>query len=284
MGMNDRLITLLQRFTLHIAPIRPTPLPQPVAPDTTLPGQPGWMHLLLRGPVQLDGVGDAQPTVGRHQWLQPALVWLPAPRAHTLRPLSDQGTTLLSAPVHFGDPALNPLIDALPEVLVLPRREMTGPMAATWTLLVNEHEAAGCAHGEVLARLAEVLLLQALRRTVEGARGRVGLLGALSDDRLRRVLDAIHAHPEHPWTLESLAAEAGLSRTALATQFRATVGVPPGDYLTGWRLRLARTLLAQGRAVKEVADTVGYTSPAALTRVFTQRLGHPPTHWWTDRR
>lgn len=282
--MNDRLTTLLQRFALHIAPIRPTPLPTPVSPDTTLPAQPGWLHLLLRGPVQLEGLGDTQPAVGRHQWLQPALVWLPAPLAHTLRPLSDQGTTLLSAPVHFGDPALNPLVDALPPVLVLPRREMTGPMAATWTLLVNEHEAAGCAHGEVLARLAEVLLLQALRRTVEGARGRVGLLGALSDDRLRRVLDAMHARPERPWTLDTLAAEAGLSRTALATQFRAAVGVPPGDYLTGWRLRLARTLLAQGRAVKEVAEAVGYTSPAALTRVFTQRLGHPPTHWWNEHR
>jgi len=281
--MHDRLTTLLQRFALHAAPIRPTPLPKPVSPDTTLPAQPGWLHLLLRGPVQLEGVGDTQPAAGRHQWLQPALVWLPAPLAHTLRPLSDQGTTLLSAPVHFGDPALNPLIEALPPVLVVLQHDMTGTMAATWALLVHEYEAAGCGHGEVLARLAEVLLLLALRRAVDGARGQVGLLGALSDAHLRRALDALHARPEHPWTLDTLAAEAGLSRTALATQFRTAVGTTPGDYLTSWRLRMARTLLAQGRAVKDVAEAVGYTSPAALTRVFTQRLGHPPTHWWSAR-
>jgi AraC-like DNA-binding protein len=135
----------------------------------------------------------------------------------------------------------------------------------------------------VLARLAEVLLLQTLRRAVETARGQVGLLGALSDAHLQRALEALHARPGHPWTLDTLAAEAGLSRTALATQFRTAVGIPPGDYLTGWRLRMARTLLAQGRAVKDVAEAVGYTSPAALTRVFTQRLGHPPTHWWNAR-
>jgi AraC-like DNA-binding protein len=133
----------------------------------------------------------------------------------------------------------------------------------------------------VLARLAEVLLLQTLRRAVEQARGQVGLLGALSEERLGRVLNAVHAQPGAPWTLQTLAAETGWSRTMLATRFRAAVGVPPGDYLTDWRLRVARMRLAQGWAVKDVAKAVGYTSPAALTRVCTQRLGAPPTQWWT---
>ena len=65
----------------------------------------------------------------------------------------------------------------------------------------------------------------------------------------------------------------------LATQFRAAVGVPPGDYLTDWRLRVARLRLAEGWSVKDVAAAVGYASPAALTRVCTQRLGAPPTRW-----
>lgn len=270
--MNDALTTLLQRFALNADTIRPTPLSASLTPDTDLPHRPGWLHLLLRGPVQIEP----------HQaLLQPALLWLPAPAAHTLRALSDSGATLLSAPVRFGDPALNPLIGALPPLIVVPQREMPRPMAATWALLVSEYEAGASAHGEVLTRLAEVLLLQVLRQAVDEARGRVGLLGALADARLRRVLDAVHTRPEAPWTLQTMASEAGLSRTVLATQFRAVVGVPPGDYLTDWRLRVARTLLAQGWPVKQVAEAVGYTSPAALTRVFTQRLGAPPTHWWT---
>jgi AraC-like DNA-binding protein len=273
--MNDCLTTLLQHFPLNAGTIRPTPLSAPITPATDLPHRPGWLHLLLRGPVQIE---PHQPL------LQPALVWLPAPTAHTLRALSDGGATLLSAPVRFGDPALNPLIGALPPLLVVPVREMPRPMAAAWALLVSEHEAAACAHGEVLARLAEVLLLQTLRRAVEQARGQVGLLGALSEERLGRVLNAVHAQPGAPWTLQTLAAETGWSRTMLATRFRAAVGVPPGEYLTDWRLRVARMRLAQGWAVKDVAEAVGYASPAALTRVCTQRLGAPPTRWWKDCR
>ena len=277
--MNDRLTTLLQRFELNAGPVRPTPLSAPVTPDTTLPAQHGWLHLLLRGPVQIDGSTEAPTGIARQQLLQPALLWLPAPAAHTLRTMSDRGATLLSAPVRFGDPALNPLIGALPPLVVVPQREMPRPMAATWALLVSEYEAAADAHGDVLSRLADVLLIQTLRLVTEQARGQVGLLGALSDARLRRVLDALHARPGEPWTLQTLAAEAGWSRTMLATRFRAAVGVPPGDYLTDWRLRVARTLLAKGLAVKDVAAAVGYTSPAALTRVFAQRLGASPTQW-----
>ncbi len=272
--MHDSLATLLQHFPLNTGSIHPTPLPAPIPPETAGPHRPGWLHLLLRGPVQIE---PHQPL------LQPALVWLPAPTAHTLRPLSDGGATLLSTPVRFGDPALNPLIGALPPLVVVPVRDMPRPMAAAWALLVGEYEAAAGAHGEVLARLAEVLVLQTLRQAVEQARGQVGLLGALSDERLRRVLDAVHARPGEPWTLQTLAAETGWSRTVLATRFRAVVGVPPGDYLTDWRLRVARMRLAQGWAVKDVAEAVGYTSPAALTRVCTQRLGCPPTHWWAAR-
>lgn len=273
--MNDRLTTLLQHFPLNAGPFSPTPMSGPITPATDLPQRPGWLHLLLRGPVQVE---PHQPL------LQPALLWLPAPTAHTLRPLSDSGATLLSTPVYFGDPALNPLIGALPPLIVVPQREMPRPMAAAWALLVSEHEAAACAHGEVLARLAEVLLLQVLRRAVEDARGQVGLLGALSDERLQRVLDAIHARPGEPWTLQTLAAEAGWSRTLLATRFRAVVGVPPGDYLTDWRLRVARRRLAQGWAVKDVAEAVGYGSSSALPRVCVQRLGAPPARWWTAGR
>jgi AraC-like DNA-binding protein len=269
--MHDCLTPLFQHFPLNVGPIRPTPLSATSPPDTDHPDHAGWLHLLLRGPVQM----DVHPPV-----LQPALVWQPSPAPHTLRPLSDDGALLLSAPVRFGDPVLNPLIGALPPLIVVPQREMPRPMAATWTLLVGEHEAAACAHGEILVRLAEVLLLQTLRRAVEQARGQTGLLGALSDERLRRVLDALHARPGEPWTLQTLAAEAGWSRTMLATRFQAVVGVPPGDYLTDWRLRVARMRLAQGWAVKDVAQAVGYASSSALTRVCTQRLGAPPTRWW----
>jgi AraC-like DNA-binding protein len=268
--MIDCLSPLLRHFPLNVGPVRPLPLSTPVTPEANALRPQGWLYLLLRGPLQI--------TPGS-TLLQPALVWRPTPGPHTLRPLSDQGTTLLAAPVHFGDPTLNPLIGALPTETVVAHREMPHAMATTWALLVGEFEAADLAHGEMLVHLAEVLLRLLLRGAVEQARGQAGLLGALSDGRLQRVLNAMHTHPGIPWTLQSLAAEAGCSRTALAAQFRAAVGVPPGDYLTDWRLRVARMRLAEGWPVNAVAQAVGYTSPAALTRVCSQRLGAPPSHW-----
>jgi len=76
-----------------------------------------------------------------------------------------------------------------------------------------------------------------------------------------------------------MAAQAGMSRARFAAHFARTVGVPPGDYLTGWRLGLARTLLRKGLPVKQVAAEVGYASPGAFGRVFLQRVGATPTHW-----
>jgi len=68
-------------------------------------------------------------------------------------------------------------------------------------------------------------------------------------------------------------------RARFAAHFKRTVGVPPGEYLTGWRLGLARTLLRKGLPVNQVATDVGYASTGAFGRVFLQRVGATPTHW-----
>lgn len=279
--MNDRLAALLRRFPLDAGPVRPLGLPQGFTSATDV--HAGRLHLLLRGAVQLDSPDDAPAPLARQQWLQPVLLWLPGPVAHRLGAISDRGTTVLSAAVQVGDPALNPLVGALPAVIAQPQRTLSRPLAATWALITSEFEAGACAHAEVLQRLADVLLRQLLREQLDAARRGGGLLAALSDEALRRTLDAMHDHPEQPWTLATLAAQAGLSRTALAERFRAVVGTTPMDYLTDWRLRLARGRLGQGCTLAETAAAVGYSTPATLSRVFLQRLGHPPGHWQPRR-
>jgi AraC-like DNA-binding protein len=89
----------------------------------------------------------------------------------------------------------------------------------------------------------------------------------------------VHADPARAWTLASMAAEAGMSRARFAAHFAQIVGVPPGEYLTGWRLGLARTMLRRGLPVKQVAVEVGYANASALGRVFSQRLGQSPARW-----
>ena len=70
-----------------------------------------------------------------------------------------------------------------------------------------------------------------------------------------------------------------MSRARFALNFRARVGATPLDYLTDWRISVAQTLLRRGKPLKAVAPAVGYTSPVALTRVFTRRLGLSPAAW-----
>lgn len=112
------------------------------------------------------------------------------------------------------------------------------------------------------------------QRLVDG-----GLMAGLADPRLHKALAAVHAEPSRAWTLVSMAAKAGMSRARFAAHFVQCVGVPPGEYLTGWRLGLARTLLRRGLPVKQVAAEVGYASASALGRVFAQRLGSSPMAW-----
>lgn len=285
MLLKDRLSALLARFPLNAGPAGRSELFSTLTLEPAPPLEAGQLHLLLRGSLQIGclepspGSGPGSETAPPLQLLQPALVWWPAPAAHTLTPMSDRGATVLSVPVRFGPAGLNPLLDALPSRLVLLRSEMTGPLATLWDLMAREADDSSCGQDVVLPRLGEALLVQVLRQVLDEARGRSGLLGTLSDPRLLLVLDAIHARPHEPWTLELLAGSAGLSRTALATTFTQAMGVTLGDYMTDWRLRLARVLLGQKRAVKDVAAAVGYRSPAALTRVFQARLGASPSAW-----
>jgi AraC-like DNA-binding protein len=127
-------------------------------------------------------------------------------------------------------------------------------------------------------RLAEYFLILLLRFAIKSG-GSQGVLAGLADQRLAGAIEAMHARPEHAWSLEELAEAAGMSRARFAAHFRYVVGMTPFDYLADWRIGIAQGLLKRGRPVKIVAPTVGYSSPAAFGRVFFQRVGATPKEW-----
>src|SRR5262249_43528955 len=107
--------------------------------------------------------------------------------------------------------------------------------------------------------------------------GKLGWLSGLVDMQVGKALSAIHDDPAHEWTVESLAAIAGLSRSAFAARFLETVGQPPLQYLTRWRLNVAADQLRVGAArISQIAPQVGYGSEAALTREFKAQFGTTP--------
>jgi AraC-like DNA-binding protein len=176
-----------------------------------------------------------------------------------------------------------PLFDALPEVLRV--RMADGPAATLLRELlrtgVRESAAASPGADSMLAKVSELMFVEALRRYVqELPPGGEGWLAGVRDVYVGRALALLHGAPSKPWTVDKLAREVALSRSALAERFTALVGESPMKYLSRWRLALAAQSLRAGRdPVGRVAERAGYDSEAAFSRAFKREFGMPPARW-----
>lgn len=125
--------------------------------------------------------------------------------------------------------------------------------------------------GQIIsARLADVLLVEAIRAYAEGeGGGPTGWLGALTDVRLGRALRAVHEDIARPWTVAEMGGTAGMSRAAFSAAFTRGVGQPPLAYVRAWRLTLAHAALTQGETdIARLAARLGYSSQSAFTHAF----------------
>lgn len=128
----------------------------------------------------------------------------------------------------------------------------------------------------VLARLVEVLLIEALR-SGGGDTASPGLLRGLADARLAAALQQMHAQPARPWTMAQLAQKAALSRSAFFERFTRVVGLAPMEYLLAWRMALAKDLLRRREfGLDEIARRVGYRSASTFSTAFSRQVGQPP--------
>jgi len=131
----------------------------------------------------------------------------------------------------------------------------------------------------VMARLLEVLLIEALRSTSDSATP-PGLVRALADARLAQALRRMHEAPARAWTMVELAQEAALSRSAFFERFSRAVGRAPMEYLLAWRMALATDLLRRGaNSIAEVAQQVGYSSASTFSVAFARHVGVPPARY-----
>lgn len=128
----------------------------------------------------------------------------------------------------------------------------------------------------VLARLVEVLLIEALRLT-QRPDAPPGLLRGLGDTQLAQAIRQMHGDPARSWTVAQLAKHAALSRSGFFDRFTRNVGLPPMEYLLAWRMALAKDLLRrQGFGLAEVAERVGYGSASTFSTAFSRYVGQPP--------
>lgn len=185
---------------------------------------------------------------------------------------SGAATVILCTDVDFKHPAADHLVALLPGVLSIPASDGDAGdwLAPIVSLLVKESLQMQPGAEAVIARLTDVLVIQAIRLWLEGnPLGQAAWLAAVEDPNVSRALSLIHRRPETGWTVGSLAKASAMSRSAFAARFTDLLGEPPMRYLTRWRMHCARSLLQRGRrSIEDVAGALGYQSAAAFSRAF----------------
>ncbi len=185
------------------------------------------------------------------------------------------------------DTLSNPLLSSLPHIFKV---DMRNDPRSAWlesSLQFAAAEAAEWRAGSaiVLARLSELLFVEAVRRCIDALPAdRKGWLAGVGDRFVGRALAMLHAQPGHSWTVDELARKVGLSRSALAQRFSDLLEQPPMQYLAHWRLQIAaQEILIGGKPLAAIAEQVGYDSEAAFNRAFKREFGMPPAGWRRSR-
>lgn len=189
-------------------------------------------------------------------------------------------TTIISGLLSFDKVSVRPLSQLLPQLIVI-KAEQARSLALHTTLELLASEMSEQAPGsEIVAnRLAEVLFVQTIRAHITAGREtcKQPWLRAIFDPKIGAALQSIHENLNKPWTVESLADAAGMSRSAFALRFKELLGQSPLDYVTEWRMQRALSLIqARDKKLVEVAQAVGYESDAAFSKAFKRVVGVAP--------
>ncbi|MBU3023631.1 AraC family transcriptional regulator [Aestuariibacter sp. A3R04] len=190
-------------------------------------------------------------------------------------------TSMVCGVLLFQHPLAIKLLGILPSSILIRRNNSTPDSIVEniADLLKSETNQIGIGAEAVIARLADIMVITAMRRYLqELGDDKTGWLGALEDDRIGKALKLIHDAPAHHWSLDELAQRIGMSRTSFANQFKKLVGNTPIEYLTEWRMSLAYSRLQLSKdSILMIGLDIGYQSEAAFSRAFKKVMGKSPT-------
>lgn len=277
----DRLSDMLDRFRVradlfHAGPLCGLHVFEPK------PGR-AFLHVLRRGSLEVRHAAGSG-AVARALYDEPTLLLYPRPIHHEFHNPPVDGSDFTCATLDFEGGACHPIVQSLPPFVALPLSAIDG-LGPSLDLLFAEAESVRCGSRLLADRLFEVVLIKVLRWVIDHpaeAGVHEGVMRGLSDPRLARALVAVHQAPAVNWSLERMAAIAGMSRSAFAATFKATTGTTPALYVTDWRVSLAATLLSAGHSAKHAAAEVGFADTAALSKSFRKRMGLSPRDWLTQ--
>jgi len=224
------------------------------------------LHLLAEGEMRLQ-----LPSTGGVDLAAPCIVVCRSDTAHTL--LAESAAAfrhLMCARALLDGPVASLLLNEFAEPRVVALGGAESSLCYVISLIAQELQTPRCGQLALLDRAGDILFIGLLRHLIACPTTSGGLLSGLADPRIARALVAIHARPQGRWTLETLAEEAGMSRTSFAQTFREVVQETPGKYLSAIRLAIARRAVQAGKGLKAAARDAGYTNAAALSRALSR--------------
>jgi AraC-like DNA-binding protein len=189
-------------------------------------------------------------------------------------------TTIVCGAVRFDHPAAQHLVRVLPRLVAVDA--WTSPqmdwLQSTLRFIAAEASELRPGGETVITRLADILVIQAIRSWIEKEAGaQAGWIGALRDRQVGRAIALVHRDPARRWTVAALASEVAMSRSAFAARFAELVGETPMGYLARWRIHVATaSLREEGATIGELAARLGYRSEAAFSRAFKRLTGVSP--------
>lgn len=217
---------------------------------------------------------------------EPSLLFYPRPMEHVFHNAPSEDSDFACATVEFEAGENHPLVRSLPAVTVLPLGDVPS-LGPALDLLFAELDEVRCGRRLLADRMFEVVLIQLYRWILDHPAELSmpnGVLVGLGDENLAPVLAAIHQAPGEPWNLSTMAREAHMARSTFAAKFKELLGQTPADYLAEWRFTVAKEQLKLGTPVAIAAANLGYSSPSAFSRAFTQRAGRSPRAWLISQK
>jgi len=202
-----------------------------------------------------------------------------ASKTNTVR-LAGNKTVMLGGAFVFADDNARLLIEALPAFMYIPAQQPTAvALSNILSMLDRELEHPGMGSSVMSQRLADILLIQALRGYVaQYGQNSAGWIGAFSDARVGRAIALMHGDVAHRWTVGELAAAVAMSRSGFALRFKSMVGLAPLEYLRRWRMQLARrSLRSTSCSIGDTAAALGYSSESAFGNAYKREFGQSPT-------
>lgn len=235
----------------------------------------GYLHFIRSGACLLHEHNRAPVKIE-----QASIVLSPSGIQHSIQPLEKSGVDVFCISFDFGKGILNPLTYTLHNTVILTLHEDMY-LSSIADCIAKELMSETCGRQIAVHYLSAYFVVLIMRHCLVHKKIHSGLLLGLSDERLAKVLPAIHQYPERQWNITQMAQLAYMSRSRFSEHFKKIMNISPLAYLTNWRLAVAQNKIRQQIPLSIIAEHIGYQHLSTFSQVFKRHVGISPSEWAT---